>query len=109
DMRSLRPVNLTAHKRLQDLSSKSFNLEIQVTRKNITVVRDNIHKVYEKIGEKSQGFMSHDGMHVLVLHPLKGELMLARQFLTHQPAEHRNLVDCLKNIQPGRIIIVVAV
>ncbi|XP_045606907.2 protein O-linked-mannose beta-1,2-N-acetylglucosaminyltransferase 1 [Procambarus clarkii] len=35
--------------------------------------------------------------------------MLARHFLTHQPAEHRNLASCLLALMPGRVLIVVAV
>ncbi|XP_042206308.1 uncharacterized protein LOC121855435, partial [Homarus americanus] len=54
-------------------------------------------------------FLSHSGIHLLVLHPTRGDVMLAMQFLTHQPAEHRNLAACLRTLMPGRLLVVAAV
>lgn len=57
----------------------------------------------------SLNFLPHAGVHVVVLHPERGDVMLARQFLTHQPSEHRNLASCLASLSPGRILAVAAV
>lgn len=57
----------------------------------------------------SYGVSSHAGVHVVVLHPSKGHMMMSRHFLTHQPAEHRNLATCLTSLMPGRLLVVAAV
>ncbi|KAG7155118.1 putative Interleukin-like EMT inducer-containing protein, partial [Homarus americanus] len=66
-------------------------------------------QVYEKEDSSTQMFLSHSGIHLLVLHPTRGDVMLAMQFLTHQPAEHRNLAACLRTLMPGRLLVVAAV
>lgn len=65
--------------------------------------------MYEKIGVFNGHYTSHTGMHVVALHPLRGHVMLARQFLTHEPSEDRNLAACLDSLMPGNILIAAAV
>lgn len=57
----------------------------------------------------TSGVTSHAGVHVVVLHSSEGNVMIRRHFLTHQPAEHRNLATCLASLMPGRLLIVAAV
>ncbi|XP_071532942.1 protein O-linked-mannose beta-1,2-N-acetylglucosaminyltransferase 1-like isoform X2 [Panulirus ornatus] len=106
--RSLHPVNLTSLKVIQELEADTFLVRVIVNKQTIQVYRDN-NLVYEREGSLTHGFMSHSGVHVVVLHPARGNLMLGRQFLTHQPSEHRNLAACLDSLLPGRILVVAAV
>ena len=69
-----------------------------------------ITQVYHKAGSPATlGVLPHAGVHVVVMHPERGDVMLARQFLTNQPSEHRNLASCLASISSGRIVVVAAV
>ncbi|KAK4314646.1 hypothetical protein Pmani_014075 [Petrolisthes manimaculis] len=108
ETRSLHPVNLTALEIKEEAATHTFLLRVVIDSKVIRVYRDE-QMVYEKQGESTQGFMSHSGIHVLVLHSSWGEVMMSRQFLTHQPSEHRNLATCLTSLMSGRLLIVAAV
>ncbi|XP_042871592.1 protein O-linked-mannose beta-1,2-N-acetylglucosaminyltransferase 1-like [Penaeus japonicus] len=83
-----------------------FKIQVIVNKQSICVyVNDQV--IYEKIGTVAE--RTHAGMHVVVLHPTGGHVKLARQFLTHQPAEDRNLAACLESLMPGNILVVAAV
>ncbi|XP_045618222.1 protein O-linked-mannose beta-1,2-N-acetylglucosaminyltransferase 1-like [Procambarus clarkii] len=51
----------------------------------------------------------HSGVHLLVLQPLTGRVMLKKRFLTFQPAEHLDLASALRDLQPGRVVVLAAV
>ncbi|XP_069960800.1 protein O-linked-mannose beta-1,2-N-acetylglucosaminyltransferase 1-like [Cherax quadricarinatus] len=51
----------------------------------------------------------HSGLHLLVLEPNRGKVMLQGRFLTYQPAEHVDLADTLLSIQSGRLLVLAAV
>ncbi|KAK3859673.1 hypothetical protein Pcinc_034227, partial [Petrolisthes cinctipes] len=108
ETRSLHPINLTALEIKKEAATHTFLIRVVIDNKVIRVYRDE-EMVYEKQGELTQGFMSHSGIHVLVLHSSWGHVMMSRQFLTHQPSEHRNLATCLTSLMPGRLLIVAAV
>ncbi|XP_063603783.1 protein O-linked-mannose beta-1,2-N-acetylglucosaminyltransferase 1-like [Penaeus indicus] len=90
------------------MQEETFKIQIIVNKQRIGIYVDD-QLVYEKIGIVGSAVGTHSGMHVVVLHPSRGHVMLARQFLTHQPAEDRNLVACLESLMPGNILIVAAV
>lgn len=69
----------------------------------------SLQQVYEKSGRVGAAARTHSGVHVVALHPLRGHVMLARQFLTHEPSEDRNLAACLDSLMPGNILIAAAV
>ncbi|XP_045131963.1 LOW QUALITY PROTEIN: protein O-linked-mannose beta-1,2-N-acetylglucosaminyltransferase 1-like [Portunus trituberculatus] len=106
---SLHPVNFTAFKVIREKEAKTFHVHVSVTNNSLQIFRDHI-QVYHKDGSPtSLNYLPHAGVHVVVMHPQRGDVMLARQFLTHQPSEHRNLASCLASLSPGRIVVVVAV
>ncbi|XP_037787541.1 protein O-linked-mannose beta-1,2-N-acetylglucosaminyltransferase 1-like [Penaeus monodon] len=51
---------------------------------------------------------AHRGVHLAVLHPHSGALMLYTFFRTSQPRATVGLVNTLKSIQPGRILVFAA-
>ncbi|XP_037777208.1 protein O-linked-mannose beta-1,2-N-acetylglucosaminyltransferase 1-like isoform X2 [Penaeus monodon] len=90
------------------MEEEHFSIRVVINKRHMTIYRDD-QVVYEKIGVYNGYYITHTGMHVVVLHPSRGHVMLARQFLTHEPSEDRNLVACLDSVMPGNILIVVAV
>ncbi|XP_064105013.1 protein O-linked-mannose beta-1,2-N-acetylglucosaminyltransferase 1-like [Macrobrachium nipponense] len=107
--RSLHPVNMTAVEVLQKEKKGRLKLRILINKRKVQVFRDD-KLIYEKLGNLTQfKFYTHAGFHVLVLHPNTGQLMQARMFLTHQPAEHQNLASHLADILPGRLVVIAAV
>ncbi|KAK8398706.1 hypothetical protein O3P69_004070 [Scylla paramamosain] len=106
---SLHPMNFTALKIIREKKVKTFHMQVSVTKDSLQVFRDHV-QVYHKDGSPTPlNFLPHAGVHVVVMHPQRGDVMLARQFLTHQPSEHKNLASCLASLSPGRIVVVVAV
>lgn len=68
---------------------------------------DCSHQEYESEGRRPMVTLpgaAHSGVHVLVVHESSGHLMMAQHFLTHQPAEHKRLQQCLATVQPGRVV-----
>ncbi|XP_047474982.1 protein O-linked-mannose beta-1,2-N-acetylglucosaminyltransferase 1-like [Penaeus chinensis] len=108
ETRSLHPANLTALEILEEMKEEHFRIQVVINKREIKIYRDD-QVVYEKIGVYNGYYVSHTGMHVVVLHPSRGHVMLARQFLTQEPSEDRNLVACLESLMPGNILIVAAV
>ncbi|XP_050718967.1 protein O-linked-mannose beta-1,2-N-acetylglucosaminyltransferase 1-like [Eriocheir sinensis] len=107
--RSLHPVNFTALEVTRELEAETFLVQVLITKDSLQVLRDDT-VVYHKDGSPTAlNYLPHAGIHVVVLHPRRGDVMLARQFLTHQPSEHRNLASCLASLAPGRILVVAAV
>nr|XP_045608556.1 protein O-linked-mannose beta-1,2-N-acetylglucosaminyltransferase 1-like [Procambarus clarkii] len=109
--RSLHPVNMTALRVMQDLEAAMFQVRVEINKHTIQVYRDTT-MVYEKQGVTPQGSPGHAGVHVVVLEAAGGgggHALLSRHFLTHQPAEHRNLASCLLSLMPGRVLVVAAV
>lgn len=51
---------------------------------------------------------AHRGVHLVVLHPHSGAPILDTYFRTWQPRATKGLVDALKSIQPGRILVFAA-
>lgn len=49
---------------------------------------------------------THSGVHVVVLHESAEYVMMARHFLTYQPAEHARLKQCLEAVHEGRLVII---
>lgn len=49
---------------------------------------------------------AHSGVHVVVLHESGQHVMMARHFLTYQPAEHARLKQCLEAVHEGRLVII---
>lgn len=93
---------------LEEMKEEHFLIRVLINKKEIKIYRDD-QVVYEKIGVFNGHYTSHTGMHVVALHPLRGHVMLARQFLTHEPSEDRNLAACLDSLMPGNILIAAAV
>ncbi|XP_063603782.1 protein O-linked-mannose beta-1,2-N-acetylglucosaminyltransferase 1-like [Penaeus indicus] len=106
--RTLHPANLTALEIIEEMKEEHFRIRVVINKREIKVYRDD-QVAYEKIGVYNGYYISHTGMHVVVLHPSRGHVMLARQFLTQEPSEDRNLVACLESLMPGNILIAVAV
>ncbi|XP_042871588.1 protein O-linked-mannose beta-1,2-N-acetylglucosaminyltransferase 1-like [Penaeus japonicus] len=108
ETRTLHPANLTALEILEEMKEEHFKIRVVINKKELKIYKDD-KTVYEKTGVFNGYFVSHAGMHVVVLHPTGGHVKLARQFLTHQPAEDRNLAACLESLMPGNILVVAAV
>nr|XP_053633050.1 protein O-linked-mannose beta-1,2-N-acetylglucosaminyltransferase 1-like [Cherax quadricarinatus] len=100
--------SLLNHYQVAKLEAEMFRVQVLISYERIEVYRDHT-LIYERTGVLTHGFKSHAGVHVVVLHPTRGHIMLSRQFITHQPAEYRNLVTCLQSLLPGRILVVAAV
>ncbi|XP_042862776.1 protein O-linked-mannose beta-1,2-N-acetylglucosaminyltransferase 1-like [Penaeus japonicus] len=90
------------------MKEEHFKIRVVINKRELKIYKDD-KTVYEKTGVFNGYFVSHAGMHVVVLHPTGGHVKLARQFLTHQPAEDRNLAACLESLMPGNILVVAAV
>ncbi|XP_027235709.2 protein O-linked-mannose beta-1,2-N-acetylglucosaminyltransferase 1 [Penaeus vannamei] len=108
EIRTLRPVNETTLEILEAMQENVHKIQVIVNKRRISIYL-NDQEVYEKSGRVGAAARTHSGVHVVALHPLRGHVMLARQFLTHQPAEHRNLAACLDSLMPGNILIAAAV
>ncbi|XP_063604100.1 protein O-linked-mannose beta-1,2-N-acetylglucosaminyltransferase 1-like [Penaeus indicus] len=80
-------------------------LTISINVNGKEVIRQ--HNETMRIGLKSYT-TAHRGVHLAVLHPHSGALMLYTFFRTSQPRATKGLVDTLKSIQPGRILVFAA-
>ncbi|XP_069195641.1 protein O-linked-mannose beta-1,2-N-acetylglucosaminyltransferase 1-like [Procambarus clarkii] len=68
--------------------------------------------MYASSGEAvsaSRSGSRHSGVHVVAVHEARPKLMMARHFLTYQPAEHARLASCVMGVQHGRVLVVMGV
>ncbi|XP_042242218.1 protein O-linked-mannose beta-1,2-N-acetylglucosaminyltransferase 1-like [Homarus americanus] len=106
-----KPYNLATHNRIREAISRHLHLSVSINTTCVTLKIDD-QLVYEGTGEAvntGRYGALHSGVHVLVVHGGRGNLMMARQFLTYQPAEHARLKDCVASVQHGRVIVLVGV
>ncbi|KAK3868636.1 hypothetical protein Pcinc_025989 [Petrolisthes cinctipes] len=94
-----------------------LDVTVQVGPSNVTIWVSNT-VVYEVSGMRStQGgnhkthhrFGPHAGVHLVVVEPKTGRVMLRQRFLTYQPAEHMDLASTLASIQSARLVILAAI
>nr|XP_053654182.1 protein O-linked-mannose beta-1,2-N-acetylglucosaminyltransferase 1-like [Cherax quadricarinatus] len=89
----------------------SFQLTVTVNTTCVTVSLDG-QLVYTRTGEAVSGARSgarHSGVHLLAVHQVRGQVMMARHYLTYQPAEHARLREGVMGVQRGRVLLLVGV
>nr|XP_027228261.1 protein O-linked-mannose beta-1,2-N-acetylglucosaminyltransferase 1-like [Penaeus vannamei] len=102
----LRPMRASAVSAQQTSDDGALDLTVLLNITNFEVTL-NGQVVY---GPDEKGYkLPYSGLHVIVLHPCEARVMRAQRFLTFQPAEHVDLAELITSIQPGRVVVVVAV
>ncbi|XP_076046023.1 protein O-linked-mannose beta-1,2-N-acetylglucosaminyltransferase 1-like isoform X2 [Oratosquilla oratoria] len=92
-------------------SARGFDLSLLANDDQVKIVVDN-QTVYTSEAvppEPNHNAPRHAGVHVVALHPLTGAPVYRRRFLTFQPSEEANLALALCRLQPGRVVVIVAV
>ncbi|KAK4327065.1 hypothetical protein Pmani_002439 [Petrolisthes manimaculis] len=109
-------------------ADSELDVTVQVDPSNVTIWLSNT-VVYEVSGMRAtQGdnnnnnnhqqqhhqthtdrFGPQAGVHLVVVEPQTGRVMLRRRFLTFQPAEHTDLASTLSSVQSPRLVILAAI
>ncbi|KAK4327064.1 hypothetical protein Pmani_002438 [Petrolisthes manimaculis] len=103
------PVNMEQYERRQGERARMVRVAVRLSGSRVQVYREEV-VVYDRGGEvvtlSASAGRTHSGVHVVVFHESGLHVMMARHFLTYQPAEHAHLKQCLKAVQEGRLVVI---
>ncbi|XP_063872291.1 protein O-linked-mannose beta-1,2-N-acetylglucosaminyltransferase 1-like isoform X2 [Scylla paramamosain] len=105
--RQFRPFDLETYERIQAAKERHIHLTLQLVDTHVQLFINDVLE-YESKGKRPSRLTpgsTHSGVHVLVVHESHGHLMMAQHFVTHQPAEHQRLRQCMATVQRGRVVV----
>ncbi|CAL4087880.1 unnamed protein product, partial [Meganyctiphanes norvegica] len=99
-------VDLKKLQHIRALEEKYIDIGIIINETSLTIFREQ-QTIYS--GEHvlyTDGRNGAGGLVLVALHERNGDLMLSRRFRTYEPADHLNLAQTLRSLQPGRIVVI---
>ncbi|XP_066962133.1 protein O-linked-mannose beta-1,2-N-acetylglucosaminyltransferase 1-like [Macrobrachium rosenbergii] len=85
-----------------------FNVEVYVSKWTLTVKLNGKTIFHEAMNGSDVKFMRKGGLYLLVLHQSKGIVMHSSRYRSFEEAADKDLLRTLKDVQPGRILVLAA-